>query len=126
MAPSTSHGHQSSPPSESIQPKRSLRSRGSNAGIVDPRDDNNEGKETGKGSVGGGDLADARGGNFRIPCLWHRVLFEFGQLGKVGCAALGEDLLPPQDLKAISSFPWTHFGHLVCGFVVVLECRDGG
>jgi len=69
MAPSTSHGRQTSPPSDSIQPKRSLRSRGSNAGIIEPREDTNDGKENGKGSLiggGGGDLGDARGGKFPV------------------------------------------------------------
>ena len=82
MAPSTTHARQSSPLSETVQSplKRSLRSRGSNAGMssssVDGKDDVGEGSSrdgvrgslvgAGGGGGGGGDVTDARGGKF--PC----------------------------------------------------------
>ena len=80
MAPSTtSHAHQSSSPSDSIQPqqaKRSLRSRGSNAGQMSSDDGGVDNKDGVKGSViVVGD--DARGGKFpfREVCVY--VPFEF-------------------------------------------------
>lgn len=77
MAPSTtSHGHQSSPPSDSIQPpltsKRSLRSRGSNAGMATIDGGKEDGGDVKSSVVVGGD--DACGGKSPLchavdPCV---------------------------------------------------------